>query len=500
MLILVRYSGEVTTKAKQTRLRFTRQLVENIADALGSGEIPYEIDRQWSRLYVETPSERALAVLKRVPGIQSFSVVEQRSTHDLSTIVETGEELFREHVTNRSFAVRARRGGNKDQIPFTSKDIENELGAALFPYAREVDLDHPERTVYVEVRNGTVYFFSEKIDGPGGIPLGVEGRSIALVSGGFDSAVAAWQMLRRGVALDYVFCQLGGTVHVRSALRVFKVLSDRWSYGDRPRLNILDFRPVVEELRAQTKTRFWQVLLKRLMYRAADQIARMTGRRGIVTGEAVGQVSSQTLQNLHVTSQVTSTPLLRPLLGYDKDAIIQLSRDIGTHDVSANVKEYCALVSNEPATGASKGEISREEEKLDWDVLDRVVEEREVIDLRALSLEDWEATDVEITEIPEDATVLDVRSHFAFDDWHFPGAEQIDFAEALEAVDQFDPDETYVVCCELGLKSANLAEQMRAAGYEAYSVEGGIKTLMQMAVEQEIIDPDALPDGVRVFG
>ncbi len=496
MHILVRFAGDIATKATQTRHRFTRCLAENIREAFTAEGIPSEVDRQWSRIFIETPSDEATEVLRRVYGIQSFSVVDRHPANTLSQVVTAGEERFRAHVSGHSFAVRARRGGDKSQIPFTSKDIENELGAALLPYAREVDLDHPERTAYVEVRDNHAYFFTEKISGPAGMPLGVEDRAIALVSGGFDSVVAAWYMLRRGVGLDYVFCQLGSSVHLRRSLRVFKALSDRWSYGDRPRLNVLDFRPVVEELRARTKTRYWQVLLKRLMYRAAEQIARMTGRQGIVTGEAIGQVSSQTLQNLTVTSQVVEMPLLRPLVGFSKDEIIQRARDLGTYEASAQVEEHCALVSSRPATGASREKVQAEEEKLDLEFLSDIVEDREVYDLRALDLERWDGTDVEIETVPEDAAVLDIRPQFAFDAWHYPGAVQMEFNEARKRFDEFEPDETYVICCRVGLKSAHLAERMRDAGYEAYSVRGGMKTLMREAVEQELVPPEALPEEV----
>lgn len=496
MHILVRFAGDIATKASQTRQRFTRCLVENIEDAFRTEGISFEIDRRWGRIFIETPSNEATEVLQRVYGVQSFSVVDRRPASTLSQVVTAGEKRFRDHVSGKTFAVRARRGGDKSQIPFTSKDIENELGAALLPYAREVDLDHPDRVAYVEVRGDQAYFFTEKVAGPSGMPLGVDDRAIALVSGGFDSVVAAWYMLRRGVALDYVFCQLGSSVHLRRSLHVFKQLSDRWSYGDRPRLNVLDFRPVVEELRARTKTRYWQLLLKRMMYRAAGQIARITGRKGIVTGEAIGQVSSQTLQNLTVTSQVVDMPLLRPLVGFSKDEIIQRARALGTYEASAQVSEHCALVSSRPATGASREKVQAEEEKLDLELLAHVVEGREVYDLRALNLEQWEGTNVEIETVPEDATVLDIRPQFAFDAWHYPGAVQMDFNDARQQFDEFEPDETYVICCRVGLKSAHLAERMREAGYEAYSVKGGMKTLMREAVEQDLVSPEALPEEV----
>jgi len=170
--------------------------------------------------------------------------------------------------------------------------------------------------VHVEVRDDRAFFYTEAVAGPGGLPLGAEGRALALVSGGFDSAVAAWRMMKRGLALDYAFFNLGGSQHQRDVLRVAKLL------------------------------------LKRLMLKASEQIAQELGVRALVTGEALGQVSSQTLQNLVVITEATELLVLRPLLGLDKEEIVAQARAIGTYEISASVQEYCALVPRKPATRA----------------------------------------------------------------------------------------------------------------------------------------------------
>src|SRR5690606_33970450 len=155
---------------------------------------------------------------------------------------------FRDRVAGKRFAVRARRTGTHD---FSSKDIEVALGAALLPHSRGVDLSRPETTAYIEVRDAHAFLFADRVTGAGGLPVGVEGRALALISGGYDSAVAAWLMLKRGIALDYVFCNLGSDAYERAVVQVAKVLADDWSYGSRPRLHVLDFGPPLDQLRAR---------------------------------------------------------------------------------------------------------------------------------------------------------------------------------------------------------------------------------------------------------
>jgi thiamine biosynthesis protein ThiI len=480
-LAILRFSGELSTKARGTRYQFTRRLLHNLRDALESQGIEPHIEVSHDRIFVKLPPGADGEALSRVFGIQSTSFAERRSASDLAMIVEHGEELFREQVRGKRFAVRARRVGNRHEGDIRSRDIMRELGAALLPFSAGVDLDHPEVTVHLEISRGQVFFFSERIAAQGGLPLGVEGRAVALVSGGFDSAVAAWHVLRRGVSLDYVFCNLGGAAHQLGTLRVTKVLADRWSYGDRPRFHTVEFGPMVEELKERTRPRYWQILLKRLMLRSAERVARERRALAVVTGESVGQVSSQTLQNLAVISQATGATILRPLVGFNKDEIIAAARRIGTFDLSKVVSEYCDLVPRKPATSASLEAILGEEAEIDLGLLERCVDERAVIDLRETDVEELEIPDLEVEGIPEGAVVIDLRSKAEFDAWHYEGALWLDFAQAMKAYPSFDRSKTYVLYCEFGLKSAHLAEFMSKEGFHASNFRGGTRALKRLS-------------------
>jgi thiamine biosynthesis protein ThiI len=480
-LYLLRLSGEITTTARGTRLVFLRRLHRNLEAALASTGLAGRVEREWARLYVEAPPAAALEVLPRVFGVQSLSAVERRPWARLEDVVDAGAELFAPLVAGRVFAVRARRGGDKRFVPFRSADVERALGGRLAPGAAGVDLTAPEVWARVEVREGTAYFFTEQIPGPGGLPLGTEGRALALLSGGFDSAVAAWQMLRRGVRLDYLFLELGGAAHRQGVLRVAKLLADRWSHGYRPRLHVVDFAPVVAALEAACEPRYWQVVLKRLMLRAANLVARRLRVDALVTGEAVGQVSSQTLRNLRVITEVAELPVLRPLVAANKDDIVAMAREIGTYELSAGVPEYCALAAKRPATHARRGDVLAEEARLDAGLVAAAVETARVVDLAALDPAELAPPELATTAVPPGAEVWDLRSPAAAGAWRYPGARHLEYFAALEGLAAFASDREHVLYCEVGIKSAHVAELLRARGVRASHLAGGLRQALALA-------------------
>jgi len=474
VLILIRLASELTLKSSRTRSSFTRRLVRNIKDCLDSAGIQHRVSVEWGRAYVRADSPAAVAALTRVFGISSVSQVEEAVEADLDIIVQRGAELFRDRVAGKRFAVRARRAG---EHPFRSKDVEIQLGAALQPLSAGVDLSKPEVTVHVEVRQTQAYLFSTRAEAYSGLPLGVEGRALTLISGGYDSAVASWLLLKRGVEQDYVFCNLGGEAYERAVVQVAKVLADEWSFGTRPKLHVVDFGPVLDELKAKVRANFWQVVLKRLMYRAASSIGATIGAQAIITGEAIGQVSSQTLSNLTAIEPATDLPVFRPLVGFEKEEIIARAREIGTAALSEQVKEYCAIAPGRPVTGTSALKAAAEEAKMDPAVLDRAIAGAKTLELRALTPTDLVAPYLFATDIPEGAVVFDCRPEQQYQAWHVPGAIHREEWELLRDFRRLDKSRTYVLYCAHGMQTAYLAEKMQNAGFEAYSFKGGVREL-----------------------
>ncbi len=478
---VLRLSGEVSTKARETRWRFVSQLLRNVRDALRSEGIAYTLSRRHDRIFVELAEPRGAELLARVFGVQSVSLALRGPGTSLDEIVARGAEVFGEAVRGKRFAVRARLVGRPQGLGFRAREIEVALGERLRANALRVDLDHPELTAQIEVHEGRAYYFAETLPGEGGLPLGTEGRALALVSGGFDSAVAAWQMMRRGLALELAFFNLGGRTHRAGTQRVMHALATRWAYGTHPRLHAVDFDAVSQDLQAKAEPRYWQVILKRSMLRAAERIARETACPALVTGEALGQVSSQTLANLVTIGAATELPILRPLVGANKHEIVDLANRIGTGPISATVAEYCALVPRRPATAATLAAVLAEEAKLDQTLVARAVAAREVVDVRAADPEAYALPELAVETVPPGAVVVDLRTRDEFRAWHLPGSVQLDFAHAVEALHAMSRAQRYVAVCDFGLKSAHLAELMRKQGLDAYHFRGGTSALRKWA-------------------
>ena len=482
-LILLRLGAELSIKARRTRSTFLRRLRRNLRDALETTGVPFQLEGEWARIYVRSGAPETPALLARVFGISSLSPVELTVPARLDAIVGEGVAAFSDAVRGKRFAVRAHRAGVHD---FSSKDVNVELGAALQPYALRVDLTRPEVTVHVDVQDESAFLFTTRLEGTGGLPLGVEGNAVALMSGGFDSAVAAWLLMKRGVALDFVFCNLGGDAYERAVVQVSKVLADEWAYGTRPTLHVVDFQEPLKELRAHVRESYWQVVLKRLMYRVGSRVGAQLGAGALITGEAVGQVSSQTLKNLRAIEPAADLPVFRPLLGFDKEEIIARARRIGTAALSEQVKEYCAIAPGHPVTAATVQRVADEEGRMDLGVLDAVVANRKVLDLRSLTPTDLVAPYLFASDIPEGAVVIDCRPEPQYRAWHLPGARQQEEWELLRDIGRLDKAPRYILYCPHGLQSAYLAERMQRLGYEAYSFKGGLRGVLEWAKERGI--------------
>ena len=298
---------------------------------------------------------------------------------------------------------------------------------------------------------------------------------------GFDSAVAAWLLLKRGVALDYVFCNLAGPAFERSVIQVTKVLADHWSYGDRPRIHIVDFGDAVRDLQSRVTPRYWQVVLKRLMYRAAEQVGSEVGADALITGESLGQVSSQTLRNLRAIEAAATLPVLRPLVGFDKEEIIRIAKRIGTAALSARVREYCAILAGKPVTAAKVAAVDREEAPLDLGLLERAVAERRVLDVRGVDDTDLRRDYLWTDVVLEDACVIDCRPAHQDDGWRLPKSRRVLPPEFPALAESLDRTDRYVLFCDNGIQSGQFANLLQTVGYEAYALRGGTRVLRQGA-------------------
>lgn len=474
MKVLVRLSGEMTIKSTQVRRQFQSRLVKNIKDGFGRSKISFKISPEWSRIFIEFDDIKGLEILDCIYGIQSYSVVELECEAELEEIVSQGLGFYEEKVKDKSFCVKARRNGSH---PFTSMDIQKSLGAALNNKGLKVQLRNPDFCVFVEVKDERCFFFSEIVKGVSGLPLGTAGHGVCLLSGGFDSPVAAWMLQKRGVSCEFLLCNMAGEAYERSVLKIAKLMTEKWSSGFYPKFHVIDFSEIVEQIKSKVTSRFTQVILKRMFYRAAELLAEQTKAEAIITGEAIGQVSSQTMTNLKTIEQVVDTPVLRPVVGFDKDDIIELSRKVGTHDISASVHEFCQLVPVRPATACKLEVALAEEQKLDLSLLQTAFANRKIIDLMSLSQNDMTVPYIFKSDVPSGAVVVDCRTKSEFKQWHYEGAIHKEYYELLNSYKSLAKSQVYILYCSVGMQSALVAEKMQADGFLAYSFQGGVRAL-----------------------
>ncbi|WP_254529739.1 tRNA sulfurtransferase [Natrinema gelatinilyticum] len=333
--VLVRH-GDVNTKSNTVKRYMEGLLVENLEALLEDRSIPGAVEQRWNRPLIHTSEDAvrdATAAATDTFGVVSASPALTVGT-EKDRILEVLAETARTCYDGGAFAVDARRADKT--LPYESEDLAREGGAAIWEavegeFEPEVNLDDPDLTFGVEVREDLAFVYLETVPGPGGLPLGAQESVIALVSGGIDSPVAAYEMMRRGVPVVPAYVDLGdygGIDHEARAMETVRILSEYAPNFDMPVYRIPGGETVDLLVREMEQGRM--LSLRRFFYRAAETLAERIDANGIVTGEAAGQKSSQTVRNLGVTSRATRLPIHRPLLTSDKQDIVATAREIGT--------------------------------------------------------------------------------------------------------------------------------------------------------------------------
>jgi thiamine biosynthesis protein ThiI len=365
VLVAVRYH-EIALKGRN-RPFFVDKLVQSLRRA--TADLPGTTVRaQWGRVAVEVGDHAPWALVRErlgtVFGVANFSRVHAVGP-DLDALKAAAVEATRGRGF-ASFAVRTRRSWKG--FPLLSTEVDREVGGAIRQATgAAVDLDAPELTVHVEVLKDRILYSLEREPGPGGFPVGSAGRVLALLSGGIDSPVAAWRMMKRGctvvLATFHAFPLQDRTVMDKA--RDLSRLLARWQY--RSRLLLVPFAPAQQAIVALSPAPLRVVLYRRFMVRIAEALAARHRAKALVTGESLGQVASQTLDNMAVIDEAARGPVLRPLVGMDKEEITQQARRIGTFEVSTLPDQDCCqlFVPKSPATAARLEEVREAERALD---------------------------------------------------------------------------------------------------------------------------------------
>jgi len=363
--VLIRYH-EIALK-KGNRPYFTellkRNLVSSVKD-LGVKEIRSLPARLLLSFKNDVEPELLTRRLAAVFGVANFSLVEQ-TARDIDELRARILESLN-GARFESFRIETQRGDKT--FPLNSPEINRQLGAAVKEQSgARVDLSNPELTVTVEILPRDAFFGFEKISGAGGLPVGASGRLVALISGGIDSPVAAYRMMKRGCRLIFVHFHSAPYLDKTSQEKVRQLITLLTRHQFLSRLHLVPFGEIQRQIVTAVNRPLRVVLYRRMMLRIAEAIARKEKAKALVTGESLGQVASQTLENISVIQQAATLPILRPLVGMDKQEIIDQARRIETFDISSIPDQYCCqlFVPKHPATKARFDEVEEAESRLE---------------------------------------------------------------------------------------------------------------------------------------
>lgn len=410
-----------------------------------------------------------------IPGIAHSLQVNEYTFDSVDDIYQQALPVYRDQLKGKTFCVRVKRTGKHE---FKSIEVERYVGGGLnqFTEAAGVKLKNPDMVINLEIDNDKLYMVEKRIDGLGGFPMATQEDVLSLISGGFDSGVSSFQFIKKGARTHYCFFNLGGAQH---EIGVKQVAYHLWkTYGESHKVKFVSipFEPVVAEILERIDNGQMGVILKRMMMRTASRVAQRMGIQALVTGESLGQVSSQTLTNLNVIDRCTDILILRPLITMDKQDIINESRRIGTEDFAKSMPEYCGVISQRPTVKAVLAKIEAEETKFSEDLIDRVLAEAKIIDIREIAASmDTKVTETEtVNAIAAGEIVVDIRAPEEEENspLEIDGVDVkvIPFFKLATQFADLDRSKTYLLYCDRGVMSKLQALYLIEQGYDNVKV------------------------------
>lgn len=366
---LIKY-GEIGVKGKN-RYLFEDALVRQIRYALKKTDGEFEVTKENGRIYATAVSDfdfdEAVEALKTVFGIIGICPVVQIEDNGFDDLADTVIKYFDSAYPDKhfSFKVNARRA--RKNYPMDSMEINMEMGGRLLDAFPElsVDVHNPDVLLQIEIRN-KINIYSTEIPGPGGMPVGTAGKAMLLLSGGIDSPVAGYMVAKRGVELEATYFHAPPYTSERAKQKVIDLAKLVAKYSGPITLNVVNFTDIQLAIYEKCPHDELTIIMRRYMMRIAEELGKESGCLGLVTGESIGQVASQTMHSLYCTNEVCTMPVFRPVIGFDKQEIIDLSEKIGTYETSIQPFEDCCtiFVAKHPVTKPSLNVIHNNERKL----------------------------------------------------------------------------------------------------------------------------------------
>ncbi len=476
MKFVIKLFPEITIKSSPVRKQLVKQLRRNIRTVCRAVDETIEVSGKWDMLEVESSSNDPVHIamvtdrLQCIPGIHQILEVSEHTFTTQEAMLAVIEPIFAPQLAGKTFCVRVKRSGTNHN--FTSTEVERFIGGELNQNtdALGVKLKNPDIKVDIEIKQDRWFLIAHRHPGLGGFPLGCQDPVLSLISGGFDSTVSSFMMTKRGLSTHYCFFNLGGHAHELAVKEVAYYLWSRYGASHRVRFVTIPFEGVVEEILNKVDNSYMGVILKRMMLRAATQTANEMDINALVTGEAVAQVSSQTLPNLAAIDSVTDKLVLRPLITMDKQDIISTARQIGTEEFAKSIPEYCAVISKNPTTRAKPERVAKEEANFDFAILDAAVENRRSVQISDIIADDLSREQIEvITELQQDDVIIDIRHPTEEELKPLKMANReivvMPFYKLISQFPELDRSRHYVLYCDKGVMSQLHAMHLRDEGH-----------------------------------
>lgn len=365
--ILIRY-GELGLKGKNIN-QFISKLQSNLQKVLA----PFpnvKVSRSRGRMYVVlngNEHEPIVEACRKVFGIYSMSLAMKVENNE-DAIKEAALQALLKAKDAKTFKVSVRRA-NK-QFPISSQEMNQILGAHLLINSSgyTVDVHHPDIEVRVEIREKATYIYSEVIDGARGLPVGTGGKTLLLLSGGIDSPVAAYLMMKRGVEVEMIHFHSPPFTSERAKQKVLDLTEVLSQYSGPIKVNVVPFTTLQQKIFREIPSRYGMTVMRRIMLTIAEKVCEQEGILSMATGESLGQVASQTMASMNVINEVTNLPVIRPLAALDKEEIIKISQEIGTYEISIRPYDDCCtiFVPSAPVTKPTRKKVNKLESKVDF--------------------------------------------------------------------------------------------------------------------------------------
>jgi len=464
---IVKFFPEIMIKGSSAKKQMINQLFNNLTKLLKQIDEEINLRKFFDKIEIVCPIDlvtETRQILLETPGIELvLEAIQFDQVTTLEQIKVIVNDAMHQEIEGKTFVVRAKRSGTHD---FKSTQIEQTVGGYMLAHnkTKGVDLRTPEVTINVELMNNQLNIITLKHKGLGGFPLGTQGDILSLMSGGFDSTVASYLTMKRGIKTHFIFFNLGGVAHEIGVKQVALYLWNKFGSSHDVSFISVPFDDVITEIFRSTAESYMGVTLKRLMLKASEKIADDLGIDALLTGESVAQVSSQTLRNLALIDQVTNKLILRPLSTMNKPEIMSIANDIGTRRFAETMPEYCGVISKNPITHGSYKRMEEESRKFDYSVLDAAIENAVSIKVKEIVND---VSDIGQMEVISDLTsgeftVIDIRQS---DDCIETSSEtlKIPFYKLKNEFKKLPQDKEYLFYCDKGILSQLHAQYLRDA-------------------------------------